>query len=458
MEYLAAGAARTVTGSCHRLDFDGTRILVDCGLFQGPQQVARLNRESFPFDPADLDAVVLTHGHLDHVGRLPKLVADGYGGPIYATAATRAIAEVILRDSAKLQEEDHARAVRKAGAQGDDDVPPPLYDDGDVDAALGRMRTLDLGATVEIGPIRIGLGSAGHILGSAWVDLRGPDARVVVSGDLGNRESSLKRDADPPPACDVVLVETTYGDRRHRSLESTQREFRRVLHRALVRGGNVLIPSFALERTQQVLFELKLALAAEPEAFRHVRVFLDSPMARRMTELYREMANEFRDEVATALERGEEPFTPPNLEVTQTTGESKRINGIDGGAVVIAGSGMMTGGRIVHHLKHNLWRPAASVVVVGYQAEGTLGRALVDGAQSVRLLGDDVSVRASIHTINGFSAHADRDDLLAWLDGTGDAQVVLVHGEAHVMDGFADELGTLGRTVHAPEQGATLRF
>ena len=458
MEYLAAGAARTVTGSCHHLAFDETRILVDCGLFQGPEHVERWNRDPFPFEPARLDAVVVTHGHLDHVGRLPRLVAKGYAGPIYVTAATRAIAEIILRDSAKLQEEDYARARRHADAGSEREVVPPLYDDADVDATIAQMREVRFGEPLQIGSVEVRFGSAGHILGSAWIEFRGPDVHVVASGDLGNRESSLQRHADLPPACDVVLVETTYGDRRHRSLESTQREFRRVLHRALLRGGNVLVPSFALERTQQVLFELKNALAAEPQALRHVQVFLDSPMAHRITHLYRELANEFRVEVAEALERGDEPFTPPNLEVTRSSSESKRINGIEGGAVVIAGSGMMTGGRIVHHLKHNLWRPAASVVVVGYQAEGTLGRRLVDGAQSVRLLGDDVTVRASVHTINGFSAHADRDDLLAWLEGTGDAEVVLVHGESHVMDSFGGELEGLGRTVHAPEQGVTLRF
>lgn len=457
MDYLAAGAARTVTGSCHHFTFADTRILVDCGLFQGLDEIERRNREPFPFEPGALDAVFVTHGHLDHVGRLPKLVKEGFRGPIYLTDATRAIAEIILRDSAKIQQEDWARAQRKAGDR-KAEIQPPLYDESDVDDTLEQMKTVQLGSQASAGDVTASFGPAGHILGSAWIKLHTSDLRVVVSGDLGNRESSLQSDAEPPPDCDVVLVETTYGDRRHRSMESTQAEFSRVLQRALLRGGNVLIPSFALERTQQVLFELKRTLEEQSSKFKNVQVFLDSPMAGRITELYREMANEFRPEVAHSLEQGEQPFTPPNLTFTKTPNESRQINDIEGGAVVIAGSGMMTGGRIVHHLKHNLWRPAASVVVVGYQAKGTLGRRLVDGAKSVHLMGDDIEVRASMHTINGFSAHADRDDLLSWLESTGDAHVVMVHGEEDVMESFGKELETFGRDASAPGHGATLSF
>lgn len=459
MEYLAAGAASTVTGSCHHFTFDDRRIVVDCGMFQGPEPIDRLNHEPFPFEPGAIDALVLTHGHLDHVGRLPKLVKEGFGGPIFATSATRSIAEIILRDSAKIQAEEFERSQQKTerGTRGRG-VRPPLYDLEDVERTLQQFEPVAFGSPWDEGGVRIRLGEAGHILGSAWVSLETPDVRLVVSGDIGNRESTLQRDAELPPACDVVLVETTYADRRHRSMASTQREFRRVLQRALQRGGNVLIPSFALERTQQILFELNRIFIDDEPAFRGTQVFLDSPMAGAMTDLYRREANEFRDEVATMLAAGKQPFTPPNLTFTRTSQESRKINDIEGGAVIIAGSGMMTGGRIVHHLKHNLWNPAASLVVVGYQAHGTLGRRIVEGASNVRLLGDRIQIRASIHTINGFSAHADRDDLLDWLEPTEDAHVVMVHGERDVMDAFNAELTTLGRAASAPVLGDTLTF
>ena len=456
MKLTSAGAARTVTGSCHLLEVGGTRILIDCGLFQG--QVSSLNREPFPFDPRTLDAVLLTHGHLDHAGRLPLLVRAGYRGPIHAIRSTRAITEIILRDSAKIQTEDHERALRHAGEAAESEEGPPvdepLYGEPHVAAAMALFNDVEFDSAIDVGGgVRAKFRPAGHILGSAFIEVEGPEGRVIVSGDLGNRESGLQADSVPPSSCDAVLIETTYADRDHRSWAETLKEFRTVLADALGAGGNVMIPSFALERTQVVLYTIKeLMRAGEiPRA----RVYLDSPMATRMTELYKTCANQFLPEVAAALERGEEPFEPETLKYTTSVEESKKINEIQGGAIIVAGSGMMTGGRIVHHLKHNLWREEAALIVVGYQADGTMGRRIVDGAKTVRIHGDSIEVRARVATINGFSSHADRGDLLKWLEPTGSARAFLVHGEPPVMDKFAGTLMERGREAIAPEHGKT---
>ncbi len=450
MDIMSAGAARTVTGSCHRLRLGDRAFLVDCGLFQGGRELRARNHAPFPFDPVELEAVLVTHGHLDHVGRLPLLIRQGFRGPIYATQATASIAEVILRDSAKIQAEDHRRELLRAKRAGlESEVEEPLYSNGDVERTLALFKHVKLGETLQLGEgVRATYHPAGHILGSAFIEIEDGDARVVFSGDLGNRQSALQAPADDPPACDVVIVETTYADRNHRDRAATEAQFEQVLVNSIERGGNVLIPAFALERTQAVLYEIRKLMLAGRLA--KVPVYLDSPMATRMTKLYQSCANEFREDVRAMLAEGVDPFEPSTLHYTKDVADSKAINDVQG-AIILAGSGMMTGGRILHHLKHNLWRSDASLVVVGYQASGTLGRAIVGGAEKVRIYGDTIAVRAGVHTINGFSAHADHDDLRAWLDKTGDARVFVVHGEPEVMNGFATELAGAGRKVTTPE-------
>lgn len=437
MRLTCAGAARTVTGSCHHLAVGDLSLLIDCGLFQGGAELEARNRRPFPFAPADLDHVLVTHGHLDHLGRLPLLVKEGYAGSFLATPATCELAAIVLRDSAKIQEEDHARELRKAmRAAREAEVPGPLYTSADAERAIERFKPVDFDQPLTLGQdVVVTYRNAGHILGSAYLEIDAEDGRITFSGDLGNRESSLHEPAVPARGSDIVVLESTYGDRTHRTRAATRSEFLSVVTSAVARGGNVMIPTFAVERAQQVLYEL-YSLISEG-AMADLPVYLDSPMATSVTKLYQQGVAELRPEVARVFEAGGDPFDPPSLTFTPDAEASKKLNDVHGGAVIIAASGMMTGGRILHHLKHNLWREQASLVIVGYQAQGTLGRALINGAKRVRIHGDEIAVRASIHTINGFSAHADKDDLLAFLGASNGAHVLLVHGEEPVMESLA---------------------
>lgn len=453
MKLISAGAAQTVTGSCHLIELNGLRVLIDCGLFQGRQEIEAMNREPFPFDLDSVDAVLVTHGHLDHVGRLPLLIKRGYKGKIYMTYATAKIAEVILNDSAKIQFEDYRRALVKAERAGrEKEVDEPLYVEADVKGVLDNIATVDFERPLELGKgVSARYYPAGHILGSAFIELESPDGRVICSGDIGNRESSLQADAALPRECDAVLVETTYGNRTHRPMSETVAEFRQVILDAVKYKGKIIIPSFALERTQIILYSIKRMQDAGE--LPDLPIFLDSPMATKMTRFYQECKNEFVPEVKAILESGDDPFDPDHLRFTVTTDESKEINRVEGLAVIIAGSGMMSGGRVLHHLKHNLWKKDTTLAVVGYQAHGTLGRLIVDGRKEVKIYGDEIRVRAHVSTINGFSAHADQDDLLAWLKPTGNAKVYMVHGEPDVMDDFERVLNGQDRNALMVEYG-----
>lgn len=430
--YSCHGAAREVTGSCHRIQCGDHQVLVDCGLFQGRRDEEAANAEAFGFDPHGIDALLLTHAHLDHCGRIPRLVKQGFKGPIYATAATRELARVVLMDAARLQEEDAARASRLRHRRGEAERDP-LFTLEDV------LRTLDLFAeavpynqTIQItGGIHAEFIDAGHILGSACIllSLEDGDAtrRIVFSGDVGCSGRDILRDPNPAPAADYVVMESTYGDRNHRSLAESIDEFYEAISRTLARGGNVVIPSFALERAQEILYYLHRG-TKDGHLPQGTPIFLDSPMAISATEIFRRHPEGLREAFAEELSH-DDPFATPNLHFTRDASESMAINRIEGGAIIIAGSGMCTGGRVRHHLKHNLWRDKSSVVFVGYAANGTLGRRIVDGARRVRIFDEIIQVNASIHTINGFSAHADHDGLLNWLGDSARRLVMLVHGE-----------------------------
>ncbi|AZI43320.1 MBL fold metallo-hydrolase [Deinococcus psychrotolerans] len=455
MNLQSLGAAGTVTGSCHLLTLGGQRLLVDCGLFQGDEHLEARNREAFPFEAGDLSAVLLTHAHLDHVGRLPLLIRRGYKGPIYCTPPTLKLAETVLLDSARLQVEGYKQDVQRARRMNREaDVPQPLYDEEDVHRTVALMRPLlEFGQTLTVGQVKVRAERAGHILGSAYLILDSSEGRVICSGDLGNRESGLQQDFTPPPEADAVLIETTYANRTHRPLAETLAEFRDVLNQSVRLGGKILIPSFAIERAQAILYYLKTLMDAGDVP--RVPIFLDSPMAARATHEYFEFGDELIPKVREALRSGQDPFKPSTLHVVTSSAESQRINRYDGAAIIIAGNGMMSGGRIQHHLKHQLWKPSTSLVIVSYQSPSSLGGRIVAGADHVHLLGEDVAVKAHVHTIGGFSAHADQDDLLSWLDTTGQAHIWLVHGEAQVMDEFLPILAERGRVAdRVPRRGA----
>ena len=438
----SAGGCEGVTGSAHLLTTEHARVLVDAGLFQGPDDEAA-NRAPWPFDPRSIDAVVLTHGHLDHVGRLPRLWADGFRGPVFATAASLAVAEVVLRDAARIQAEDLTRArrrLRRAGIAGD--AAPPPYSDNDLDAVLARGRAVPFHRRFTVRPgVHGTLGRAGHVLGAAWLALDGPDGRVLVSGDLGDADGPLHPPPEPPPATDALLIESTYADARHRSWDEAARAFAEVVRSTLERGGNVLIPTFALERTQAVLNTLQTleATGTIPRA----RVVLDAPMGERMTDLYRRFPQTLRSVIAGRLAHGDDPFHPAQLEIAHGGGTAREVRGARG-LVIVAGAGMLTGGRMLQHLAFHLGEPRNALVFVGYQAEGTLGRQIVDGVRRVRVLGKLVPVAAEISIIHGFSAHADADALDAWWGASGARIVVPVHGEAAARKALAARIVAAG--------------
>lgn len=435
------GADRGVTGSCHLVECAGRRVLIDCGLYQGGRELGEENAAPFGFDAAAIDYVLLTHAHLDHCGRLPLLVKRGFRGEIIATSATRELARVVMLDAARLQEEEAKYQGRKAARHGSEEVPQPLY------TTLDALDTLDYfgrnaayGQSLALAPgLRASFLDAGHILGSASICLHleedGRSRSVAFSGDLGNSGRPLLRDPVPPSRVDAVVMETTYGDRLHKPLQPSVEEFYQAIEDTFRRGGNVIIPTFALERAQELLYYLREGVESGRFS-KSMQVFLDSPMAISATEIFRRHPECFDPEAFAEFGHGRDPFMLPGLHFTRESADSMDINRISGGAVILAGSGMATGGRIRHHLKHNLWRQNSSVIFVGFAAKGTLARQIIDGAKTIRLFDEEIPVRARIHTINGFSAHADRDELLAWHQRVGAARTFLVHGEEEVMRQF----------------------
>lgn len=452
------GAAQGVTGSCHLIECAGRRILVDCGLFQGGRAIEEENERPFGFRAADIDSLLLTHAHLDHCGRLPLLTKRGFRGEIITTAASRELARLVLLDSAGLQEEEARYQARRSARRGRrQKVQEPLYTTLDALNALDYFsRSAEYGEGIELAPgIRVTFFDAGHILGSAYLLLEleegGRRRRVLFSGDLGYANRPILRDTTPPPSADLVVMETTYGDRQHKALEPSIQELYGAIRDTLERGGNVIIPTFALERAQEILFYLREGV--EQRALpRNLPVFLDSPMAISATEIFKHHPECFDAQSAGLFEAGRDPLHLPGLRFTRETSASMAINQITGSAVIMAGSGMCTGGRVQHHLKHNLWRRESSIVFVGYAAEGTPARRIIDGARTLKVFGEEIRVRARIFTIGGFSAHADQGELFEWHRRTGRPETTfLVHGEPEAMRQFAGKLA--GSRVEMPELG-----
>ena len=454
------GAARNVTGSNYLLEINGARLLVDCGFYQERDFRAR-NWEPFAYGASTIDAVLLTHAHLDHCGLLPKLVKDGFKGDIHCTPATAEIARIVMLDSARIQEEDVAYKRKRHKREGRESPHPyePLYRVADAEAVLPLLKTTRYGKTVDLGGgVSCIFRDAGHILGAEMVvvhaEQNGEKRSMVFSGDIGRPNTPILRDPSPIDQVDYVVVESTYGNRTHKPNEEIPDILTEVINRTCKGGGNVVVPSFSVERAQELLYHLHELL--RKGRIPSLTVYLDSPMAVRVTEVFRKHPELFDEETTEMLRRGEHPCDFPNLRMCRSVGESKAIKEAKEGAIIIAGSGMCTGGRIKHHIKANINRPESTILFVGYQAMGTLGRRLLEGAEKIRLHGEMYEVKARVEKVNGFSAHADRNELFEWLSGLKEAprHVFVTHGEEDAAEAFSQLIESkTGWDVSVPSYG-----
>ncbi|MEY3337746.1 MAG: hypothetical protein RL245_738 [Pseudomonadota bacterium] len=458
MEIEFFGAAGEVTGSCHILRVSGRTLLVDCGLIQGGRDANPRNRQKFPFDPAQIHAVLLTHAHIDHCGRLPLLVKRGFRGPIYTNAACRDLLPLLLRDTADLAAREAERRARSA----DDDEPvlEPLFDLEDVERTLKLVRALRYDTAYAPFPgIALTVRDAGHILGSSSLEVTctedGVTRRIVFSGDLGQYDSPILRDPHRFDSADAIVMESTYGDRLHRSREESLKEIGEIIRAADRDQGNILVPAFAVGRSQEILY--LLGLHFDEWALDRWKIFLDSPMAIEASKIYWNHAERFDDEARRLRASFEAMPALPNLFLCRTPQQSREINSIRARAFIIAGSGMCNGGRILHHFMQNLERPECHVMITGFQAPGTLGRRLVDRSTEVRLHGQTLRLRAKVHTVGGLSAHGDQADLLKWYETFANRPpVYLVHGEPGPAHALQHRIEKIGGRATVPAPGAKL--
>jgi len=457
------GAAGEVTGSCYVVSTPRATVMVDMGMHQGEREADEHNRRMPPVVFSRLDAVVLTHAHLDHCGRLPLLTKGGFRGPIFCTSATADVTAIILDDSAEIQREDCERFNRRL-RRGDEPCEEPLYDHGDVKAALRLLTRVDYSRAVPVAEgITARFVDSGHILGAASVQLEVREgsrrSSIVFSGDVGVSGSPILRDPTTPLPADVVILESTYGDRDHKPLDQTRDELLQILKDAQARGGRVLIPAFAVGRTQDLVYHIGEFL--REGKLRDVRVFVDSPMATSVSDLYERHKEVYDERARQLLLEHMAPLSFPGLSYTRTVDESKRLNDLKGSFIIISASGMCTGGRIMHHLARDLPRPETHVVIAGYQGRGTLGRRLVDGAKSVRIFREDVPVRATVHTLGGFSAHAGQSGLIQWATPfqATRPRIHLTHGEDGPRHALRARLAsTLGLTAFMPVYGEVVEW
>ncbi len=441
MKIEFVGGARTVTGSSYIITGDGFAAMVDCGMFQGKKVLRERNSLNLIYAPEEIDVLLLTHAHVDHSGLIPKLVKNGFSSSIYATSATVDLCSIMLPDSGHIQEMDAEWVNRRNMKMGMEAVEP-LYTVEDAEDAMQYFVPVKYGNVIEVHPnIKARFRDDGHILGSAfielWVEEGDKTTKIVFSGDIGSRDQAIVRDPEKPEEADILLIESTYGDRLHKSKKDTYEEFKNIILDSYNKKGNIVIPSFAVERTQEIIFTLgRLFKSGE---IPRIPVYIDSPLAISATEVFRKNPGCFDDETKKILMSGDSPLDFPNLFFTRSTEESKKLNREARGAIIISASGMCTAGRIKFHLQNNLYKPESSVVFVGYQAEGTLGRRLIDGAKRVRVYGEDVLVKAQIYTLGGFSAHSDRDGLIDWMSSikNKNLQVFVVHGEESASLHFA---------------------
>ncbi|MCL2684027.1 MAG: MBL fold metallo-hydrolase, partial [Synergistaceae bacterium] len=446
------GGVGEVTGSCYLLENMGCRILVDCGMYQGNGADER-NTAALDFSPADIDAVVLTHAHIDHSGRIPLLVARGFKGTIWATDPTIELVSVLLRDTAKLMAEESEWRSRKNARKG---LPPvkPVYSERDVEETLKRFRYARYDERTEVAPgCGIRFRDAGHIMGAAmveiWLENDGSNIKIVFSGDMGSSDVTIERPHTIIEEADYVVIESTYGGRNHKNLADTRSEFREGIAKAIEIRGKILIPTFTVDRAQRILYEIK-RLQLDPSFPSTPPIFFDSPMGERATRIYEKYSSLLSRELQDMIREGHNPFAPEGLSYTTSVEASRAINETTE-AIVLAGSGMCSGGRIIHHLKHNLWDGKCNVFFVGYQAYGTLGRRLVDGERNLRIANEDITVNATLHTLGGFSAHAGRDDLLKWASNfRRGASFFVTHGEPASSDALAGGIREMGYEAAVP--------
>lgn len=433
MKLTFFGAAKEVTGSCHSIETKEEKILIDCGMFQGGKDMERMNYENFDFDPKSYQAMILTHAHLDHCGRIPKLVKFGFRGKIFATDATRDLAEVIMMDAAKIAAEDIEHENRRRARDG---LPPrkPIYNDLDVKAAMKLFVTVDYDRDVKItSNIIARYYDAGHILGSSCVQLSIREKKkktiIVFSGDLGQSNAILVKNPEPIIKADYVLTESTYGDRQHPPIDQRERELIRIINETYKRGGKLMIPSFAIERAQEIIYSIGQFMDAG--FIPKMDVYLDSPMAMKATAVFSKYSDYFNSDVQESIKKRKDPFNFPSLIKTQSVQESKMINDVKKPCIIIAGNGMCSAGRIKHHIRNGIGDPKNTLLFIGYQVTGTLGYWIKKGEKRVRLLGDEVEVRAKIESIDGFSAHADYRGILAWLKNFSPKpkKIFIVHGD-----------------------------
>jgi len=450
------GAAGTVTGSNFLVENPlGKRVLVDCGMFQGGKRMELRNWREWDFDPSQINTLFLTHAHIDHSGRIPKLVRDGFKGRIFSTAPTAQLCGIMFLDSAHVQEMDARWQTRRNKREAKGEIKP-LYTMEDAQNSLQYLTPVESDEIIHVEDgIRARLRNAGHILGSSilelWVKDSQQEIKIVFSGDIGKANQLILKDPAEIFNADYLFVESTYGNRLHKSFDDSKAELLEAINYAVSHGGKVIIPAFAVERTQEIIYVLSefQRLGKLPD----IPVYLDSPLAIKATEIFRRNKKYYDKEAKDIVNGGSDPFSLPNLHYSETTDESVAINERKGPAIIIAGNGMCTAGRIKHHLKHNLWREGASIVIVGFQANGSLGRKIIDGQKTVKVFGQDVAVKAKVFTIGGFSAHADQNDLLEWVGNFAESKprVFMVHGEPLVCGEFAELVKTrLGLHTYVP--------
>lgn len=458
MKLTFYGGTKMVTGSCYGLEVNGRKIIIDCGLKQGREDEGN---DELPFNPSEIDFVIITHAHIDHSGRLPLLKKQGFKGAVYTTRLTAQLLSIMLRDSAYIQEME-ARWKNQKGKRAGKSPVEPLYTIADAEAVLEQITFTDYGKIIELFPgARLRFADAGHLLGSAaaevWLEENGETRKIVFSGDIGNYNHPIIRDPQYVKQADYVVMESTYGDREHEPYKKYTRELAEILNRTFRRGGNAVFPSFAVGRTQELLYYLReIKEEGLVDAYPDFEVYVDSPLASEATSIYSGNIKGYIDDEANRIVlRGESMFRFDGLKMARTTEESKALNENMTPKVIISASGMCEAGRIRHHLKHNLWRKECTVVFVGFQAPGTLGRLILDGAEKVRLFGEEIAVNAEIVNLKGLSSHADKNGLIRWVTELGEKprQIFVVHGEAQVSEKFAATLRNMGYPADVPDLG-----